>query len=1270
MSVQKRKADFVWWLTQQKNANDSLYLESVARQYASHLSIAPTSLATNPWLEYDLVYECNSAVEYESLRRKIEAAPNYVTVDRRTNNGLSAGLNAYTRYIAYLEASLERSADNSIAKLQSTSEQPTDQSVTERIRIAVERVKANEAAMQQAQTAVEQKANQPLSASNSTQLDSSSSTEPLPRMRQAIETAMEKISQQSPAINAALLDLSSSIEQLPLSVRSSNALKKSNIVTVEQLLGLDADMLFEVKNLGAKSVTEILTIQEQLKKSFEKKQIRTEFLPRVRQIVKNALNIGRLPDLTTFTLTPDEYEQLEIATQILDAIGIDVVRDFKTSPQRIQPIVEMFAEYTYSSQARSRLQRAYDGIPEIRRGRLLRNYMAAANKDEPWKKSPELCVLLAEVTAIAEIPAIFDGVACGEAEQVGALEGLLKFLSLDYVQLVSMTLQNTISAAKSLLADTLRERAAGRTLQELAEQHKCTRERVRQKESKLLRQIDTAFQSLPMHPLAIAFVENDADAILSIEKLTAFYAQMEDNDLLLYYFKNSVVSIAGDKANRPTMAIAGYHFSKESNAFIKDTSVKDSVRVDRAIANLPQVVLVDELLSTLKTVCETTGVPVELIEQKFLAAYYLSGKAYCRGKLNMPVICDIILKEYYPSGIRIYDDAEIQLFRERVQELLGDVTLSENNRALEARIADQAVLFGRGIYIHPCCLQIPQDVLEAIIEFIRGGAQGNFQYSDLFETFREILSVRTNITNRYALQGALKFHCEQNNVGFCFRKDFLTTAVTSSTNEQSVFSEEPMILDVTLDPLLAKRLKQVLAERFSNGFRLESPIELMRLRRFAATDTGGNIALADDELKSAISACGFMFDEKIYVVSAETKERIKGLAYEYLASGAKAIFYEEFYARNEGWLFEASIISEGMLNSILRSLFPQLTFTRAYFGVVDLPIQAVLGSEIMRIWGDDVLLSYEQLSERLMYVPLERIKSALAQNGDFLWNSVGLFTHISKVEITGEERETICETVQRGCDAQGYISMTDLPLNEIAAYHHDLSVAAIHSAAFHMCLSDKFDRSGKIITRKGDKLNLLTIMEDYCRTIDKCSLEDLLEYEQELTGVRDRWIAMEAGGNTLVRNDFDSYLADRYLLFDCDLIDQAISHFVVNDYLPLKSFATFAIFPNCGQPWNLFLLESYVYRFSKQFQLKAASFNGQNIGVVARRDSPLVKFADNELNSNYEQILSDALARASVALEKEEALQFLFDEGYIGKRRKSNINELLLQAKNIRDRRD
>lgn len=459
------------------------------------------------------------------------------------------------------------------------------------------------------------------------------------------------------------------------------------------------------------------------------------------------------------------------------------------------------------------------------------------------------------------------------------------------------------------------------------------------------------------------------------------------------------------------------------------------------------------------------------------------------------------------------------------------------------------------------------------------------------------------------------------------------------------------------DLAVIEKVTEVISTCFANGFRLNSSIELARFRTFSANDLGEEISLSDEELKKYIAACGTTYGGKVYSVSIQTKERIRELAAEYFAVGAQTIFFAEFYTKNENWLLDASVVSEDMLVSILRGLFPKLYFTQTYFGYTGESVFNVLESEVLRVWGDDVLLTYEQLAERLQYIPIERIKYALGQNADFIWNNTGEFTHVSKVNITEEESAKIAFFAEMKIRAHNYVSIAYIPFGEIPENNFELSVTAVHNAVFHICLSRDYEQHGKIITRKGTGINAKYIMEEHCRTLDRCTLDDLLEYEKDLTGNCHRWIPMEAGYIVMVRTDEIGFVAEKYIDFDKGAIDKAIDQFMDGgEYILLQAVTTFALFPDCGQPWNLFLLESYCRRFSDNFRFEALSVNSTNAGVIVRKHSRLT----------YSVIITDAVAKSGISLDEKTVLNFLAKSGYTSQRRYAKIVELIKQATALR----
>lgn len=456
-------------------------------------------------------------------------------------------------------------------------------------------------------------------------------------------------------------------------------------------------------------------------------------------------------------------------------------------------------------------------------------------------------------------------------------------------------------------------------------------------------------------------------------------------------------------------------------------------------------------------------------------------------------------------------------------------------------------------------------------------------------------------------------------------------------------------------------LLKILEGHFQNGFRSNSPIELRRFRRFVMEDYDEEITLSDEELSNLILSFGTLFEGKVYVIKIDTTEKIKSIIYSAINEGVEMVFYSAFYEQNEDWLFSASIISEEMLKNILMPLYPEFIYKKNY-----LAFEVQTGSElekirceIIRIWGDAVLLNCEQFLERLPYIPIDKIKYVLSQKVDFIWNSEGVYAYIGKVDINDEERSTIADFVAAAYLKDGYSTLSDIPISEITERNYELSLTAVQNVVFAIVLAEKYNRRGKIIIRKGDVLDALSIMKEHCRSLEKCSLRDLLDFERDLTGEIHRWVPMEAGYAIMIRIDENTFLAEKNVQFNVFEIDNVIDQFVKDNYLPLRSITTFSIFPDCGQVWNLFLLESYCRRFSERFRFEVLAVNSKNAGVIVRKS----------YTASYIEIIADAVTVSDIELKKAVIEDFLCSNGYIGRRSYAKVDELIEIAKAKRERR-
>ena len=450
---------------------------------------------------------------------------------------------------------------------------------------------------------------------------------------------------------------------------------------------------------------------------------------------------------------------------------------------------------------------------------------------------------------------------------------------------------------------------------------------------------------------------------------------------------------------------------------------------------------------------------------------------------------------------------------------------------------------------------------------------------------------------------------------------------------------------------LRDALLQLLRRHYEKGYRLNSPIEIKKLRAKWKDEHGGEELRASDEaVRKAIASLTVSAGGMAYLIAQDVKDWLQFIVTLYLGK-SEVIFYEAFFARNQEKLTKAHIFNEQILQAVFEEIFPRFHYGKVYFGKAQGAVPDVVRHEILDIWGEKTLWTYEQLEERL-YIPLDAIKQVLGQQREFLWVAEGTYTHISRVNIEDEVKEKLRQEAQKLSQGKDFWSIKELPVDDVLAANYELETktnSAIYDAVYALCLEADFDRKGDTLTRKqqeqhdhaqgkmAQKMSAIERMREYCRSRDVCTLSEMQEFANRFT--KNSVTFLRAAMEVMIRLDEEYFVSDSHVRFDIARTDEAISEIVTGDYLVLRSFVTFVHFPACGVEWNLFLLESYCRRFSETFCFEAPQYNNNNVGTVIRRASSF---------RNYNDLLADAVAHANMELKRQTVGQFLYDSGYIG----------------------
>lgn len=448
-----------------------------------------------------------------------------------------------------------------------------------------------------------------------------------------------------------------------------------------------------------------------------------------------------------------------------------------------------------------------------------------------------------------------------------------------------------------------------------------------------------------------------------------------------------------------------------------------------------------------------------------------------------------------------------------------------------------------------------------------------------------------------------------------------------------------------------------LLSRFAYGIKADSPIELMRFKRFFTEDFGKECPWSDDDIRKMVSEKCFLFEGKGYLLSEECCHKILNEIDELKENGIQLVYYRDLYEKSEEWFLKQGIFSDEMLKSFLQKYATDLVCKKAYFSWSQGTENELLKKYILYVWGDNVLHEYSELKQCMEYVPLDKIKCALANNSCFVWNSAETYTCEDKFIISVREEKLIIEFVEKELEKSDLISFDDIPLETVFSENYELSETAIFTLVFNKLLSSNYVKINRVVSKKGNESNAFESISSFCKSKREILVEELFEEWEKRTGTHRQAEPLDIAYSLMVRVDAERFVSDEQVDFIEADIDEVLETLVQGQIIGMKEITSFALFPNCNFAWNLYLLESFCRRFSKTFKYMAVTTNSRNAGAIVRKES----------NSDYHTLLANVLAVKCVELSNETVIDYLFDNGYIARHSYKYIQDLIELALELRE---
>lgn len=486
-------------------------------------------------------------------------------------------------------------------------------------------------------------------------------------------------------------------------------------------------------------------------------------------------------------------------------------------------------------------------------------------------------------------------------------------------------------------------------------------------------------------------------------------------------------------------------------------------------------------------------------------------------------------------------------------------------------------------------------------------------------------------------------------------------ASTPRTFERSPLQTKETSIDVA-------PCKAILVEYFPKGYRLESALDMKRMRRYYEELTGKALDLNQAILETAIRNCGIVYDGRLYMpqnmLSDEMRDQILFFIERCFDEGRSAVYYEAVFREFSEKLLDHNIFNADMLKAYLTYyVSDQYYMGRSYLAKeyrddVD-PIDEV--RQCLKQY--DFPVQVDELCDSLSHITEERIRFILGSNGEFVRNSKGEYFHADSLELTKEELENIAAIIDSTIEEHEFISGNELYDAIQTKYPYTFEKNAVFSAigwrdALKYKFGDRFSFVGNIVSRAGTSLSMSDVFAEYGKGRQRFSIDELEQFAESIGTT----IYFDSLYTNAIRISHKWFVSKGGTKFSVKETDAVLDRFCDGDYIPLQDVKEFALFPESSFPWTEYLLEQYVAFFSEKFYLMHGNYNKNcAVGAIVRKTCRFDSFDD---------LVTDILAHNDVSLQKKKVLDYLAENGYIARRSYTNIETIMINARAMRNQKE
>ena len=468
---------------------------------------------------------------------------------------------------------------------------------------------------------------------------------------------------------------------------------------------------------------------------------------------------------------------------------------------------------------------------------------------------------------------------------------------------------------------------------------------------------------------------------------------------------------------------------------------------------------------------------------------------------------------------------------------------------------------------------------------------------------------------------------------------------------------------------IKEKYEHILSTYFGeDGYQPGRAIFRGRFKRFYSSEFGVEPSETDERIDGLLQLVGTIRDGRIFPKQdGEQNDLMREIIEDIMAAleeGATGIYIEAVFSKYQSQLAECLQIYN------MDALTPMLLahgngkFTQKYSYLVKKWGNADSASDILRIMQSfHEPQNYEAIHKKAWYIPFDKMKTLLVWDKSIVNVAPESYFYAPNLPVSASEIQHLISVIRTELEYRSHITDVELmDLIQTKCPSIAINTDGFTTYGLRNCLGyilkDQFSFNGPIISPLGKELSMSDVYAEFARTHEELSFEDLKRLSSEMN----IGIYWDSVLEEMVRISDKKMVRRDRIDFDVDFIDKVLDGMCPGQYVSIKDINLFLQFPNIGFAWNHYVLESYLFKNSRKFKLLHVSF-GQNsvCGAMVRVDSPI---------ADYRTLIVDALSKSNALGSTKAALQYIVDHGYQQRRRYDGIEQLIQEAKLIKEQRE